>query len=120
MIRDDDRALVSGRRAELGKAQAARPGPHLPLAAAIQIDRACARFENAWRAGQPISIEAVLEDPVEAGPDRSGLLVELLGLELELRQEAGEPFSIARYHERFPEHADLVTRALAELEGGAR
>src|SRR5208337_4919948 len=69
-----------------------------PLAQAILIDRACARFEDAWRQGQVLRIETILDDFGESGGERTLLLAELLALELELRQSVGEQPSIGSYH----------------------
>jgi hypothetical protein len=81
-----------------------------------------ADFESAWRAGDRPSIEAFLP------PDRTadtGLLVELIHLELELRHRAGEPIEAADYLRRFPDLAasdqrirDLIG-AVDRLRGGA-
>jgi len=86
--------------------------PRAPLPQAILIDRACARFEDAWRLGQALRIETILD---EFGGDRTLLLAELLALELELRQSAGERPTIGSYHERFPDQGDLVERAFGDF-----
>jgi serine/threonine-protein kinase len=86
--------------------------PRAPLPQAILIDRACARFEDAWRLGQALRIETILD---EFGGDRTLLLAELLALELELRQSAGERPAIGSYHERFPDQGDLVERAFGDF-----
>jgi serine/threonine-protein kinase len=95
-------------------AHPASRGLHSPLANALQIDRACARFENRWRTGQVPVLEALLDDVDATGSDRARLFGELLALELELRQQAGERPSIATYLERFPDYAELVAKIFAE------
>jgi len=57
-------------------------------------------FEDAWRGGrQPVLEEYLPADPAE----RSGLLVELVHLDLEYRIKAGERVTLGFYTERFPE-----------------
>ena len=98
-----------------GLVDPAAQGPRAPLRQAILIDRACARFEDAWRQGQVPRIEPILREFGESGGDRTLLLAELLALELELRRSAGERPSIGSYHERFPDHGDLVERAFGDV-----
>ena len=62
-------------------------------------------------------IEAI---PRRASTDRPGavrLLLELLALELELRQEQGRGPVDREYHERFPDHAGIVAQAFRDLSG---
>ena len=66
-----------------------------------RIDAVCDRFEVAWRAGESPRIEKYLADWAE--PERTELLLELLGVELELRLEAGEDPTLQDYLVRFPE-----------------
>jgi hypothetical protein len=98
-----------------GLADLAAKQPRAPLTQAILVDRACSRFEAAWRRGLAPRIEAILEDLSESGGDRALLLAELLALELELRQSAGECPSIGGYLERFPDHVDVVDRAFGDF-----
>src|SRR5689334_18184962 len=77
------------------------------LEQARRIDAACRRYEAAWRASSRPRIEDHLDRVPE--PERSALLVELLPLELELRQRQGERPSPREYQERFPEHAALIS-----------
>ena len=54
-----------------GLVDPAAQGPRAPLRQAILIDRACARFEDAWRQGQVLRIEPILASsasPAETGP----------------------------------------------------
>jgi eukaryotic-like serine/threonine-protein kinase len=71
-----------------------------------EIDRTCDRFEAAWRAGLRPRIEDYLADA--AAPRRIALLRELLTLELELRQRAGEQPRVAEYRQRFPDDRKTV------------
>jgi eukaryotic-like serine/threonine-protein kinase len=77
-----------------------------------RIDAACDRFEVAWRAGASPRIEDYLADWSQ--PGRNELFFELLGVELELRLEAGEDPTLDDYRARFPE---LVTVTDAVLIG---
>jgi serine/threonine-protein kinase len=94
--------------------QAAASSPVL-LPLALQIDRACSRFEDAWRQGRSLSIETLLGEVVIPAEGRTLLLAELLALELELRQRAGERISLQGYRERFPDRGDLVEAAFSDL-----
>ncbi len=85
-----------------------------------RIDAACDRFEVAWRAGASPRIEEYLDGWPH--PDRNELLFELLGVELELRLEAGEDPSLADYRTRFPELAtvtDAVLSGCSDVRSGA-
>ncbi len=63
----------------------------LPSHPADRIDAICNRFEAAWREGRPLRIDDCLTDVDDAVLPR--LLRELVVLEIELRQTAGEkPF----------------------------
>lgn len=89
----------------------------LPEADAFEIERACDRFEEAWRAGEPLSIEAALNDV----PDRlrSAALRELVAIEIERRGDGGESVSADDYRNRFPELTKVATRSTAaEQESG--
>ena len=94
-------------------------GPHAHISQALRVDRACAAFEAAWRQEQTPLIEAFLEEFSAPGPERSSLLLELLALELELRQSRGEAPSMREYVERFPDQAGIVAQAFRELSGQA-
>lgn len=85
---------------------------------ARRINAACERFESAWRAGDRLRIEAFLE--VIPGPDRPALLVELIGLEWELRRARGECVDLCEYLERFPKHAHSIEAALREASCDGR
>jgi serine/threonine protein kinase/formylglycine-generating enzyme required for sulfatase activity len=72
-------------------------------------DDACARFEEAWRAGRRPRLEDYLQDLEE--PERSALLHALLPLELAYRRRRNEPVTPGDYERRFPGDAELI-RAL--------
>ena len=80
---------------------------------ARHIDRWCRRFEHCWRNGEKPQIESFLEE-VDPG-DRTVFLEELLGIELELRFEAGEIPTPEDYRSRFACHLDLIHKAFADL-----
>jgi serine/threonine-protein kinase len=70
---------------------------------ARRVDRACDRFEAAWR-HRP-RIEDYLADCPE--PERSALLRELIDLEIELRRAQGEIPRVGEYAERFGVEVDV-------------
>ena len=76
------------------------------------IDRACDRFEAAWKAGRRPSIEEFLGEV--AGPERQALLRELLALDLAYRGRGGEPPTPDEYRMRFPADVDLIDAAFDE------
>ncbi len=80
---------------------------------ARHIDRWCRRFEHCWRNGEKPQIESFLEE-VDPG-DRAFFLEELLGIELELRYEAGEIPTPEEYCSRFDSDQDLIQKAFADL-----
>lgn len=67
----------------------------------VRINRLCNQLEAGWRAGHPPALEQVLLDLTAA--DRAAALRDLLPLEIEYRQLAGETVSPTDYMERFPE-----------------
>ncbi|WP_406697226.1 serine/threonine-protein kinase [Singulisphaera sp. Ch08] len=83
------------------------------LSQARRIHAACERFETAWRAGDCPSVEGELHRIPES--ERAALLIELLPLELELRQGRGESVTALEYHKRFPS----FTRVIDEVFGRA-
>ncbi len=66
----------------------------------LRINRLCNEFEAAWQAGRPRALEDVLGDL--AGADLQAALRDLLPLEIDYRQRAGETVALAEYAERFP------------------
>ena len=93
----------------------------LPLDAKRRIDGVCLEFEAAWKSGQRPQIEQYLSAiPAE---ERTGLFRELLFLDLEYRNRAGEQPAAEEYHRRFPEQAELIEevfRNSSESCGAAR
>jgi hypothetical protein len=73
------------------------------LFTAQRVNDACDRFEAGWRDEVRPSIEAALAEAAEG--DRVALFPELLALELELRDRAGERPDPLEYLIRFPEWA---------------
>jgi serine/threonine protein kinase len=83
--------------------------PSLDVAA--EIDAACDCFEAEWRAGSRPRIEAYLAAAPERA--RSGLLPELLRVEIAHRMAQGETILPRDYTPRFPDHAPLIDALLA-------
>jgi serine/threonine protein kinase/formylglycine-generating enzyme required for sulfatase activity len=72
------------------------------LTQAQLIDKACDRFELAWIAGNPISIQQILDEfPLQL---RDSLANELVVLELEMRRNAGQSPSLEEYARYLPVH----------------
>jgi Tol biopolymer transport system component len=82
------------------------------------MERIFDRFEDAWKAGQRPRCEEFLGEARE--PGRSTLLRELLVLELAHRRRYGETPAQEEYHERFPEHPEVVENAFQEEDAWAR
>ena len=77
-----------------------------PSSSTGHIDRLCDEFEKACQAGKPPLIEDfLLQIPVA---DRDRLLGELLEIELDVRQRAGEFVQVEDYRTRFPENPNLI------------
>src|SRR4051794_13265926 len=81
----------------------------LPLPSKLRIDAVCARFEAAWRKGRPDLAAFCAEVPTE---ERPALLAELLHIEAELRQRAGERPAAEDYLTRFPGHETIIQDVL--------
>jgi eukaryotic-like serine/threonine-protein kinase len=95
----------------MSNSEALRTGRH-PTARDHRIDQACDRFETAWRGGARPQIEEVL---CELAPEeRSGLLHELLALEIELRLGYGESPTPHEYHRRFPDDVERIDLVFSE------
>jgi WD40 repeat protein len=82
------------------------PFDELPVADRRLIDCICTRFEAAWKQGSRPCLEDHLHEV--AVSLRPHLLRELLLLDLEYRQRAGDTLLPNDYANRFPEHADLI------------
>jgi tRNA A-37 threonylcarbamoyl transferase component Bud32 len=78
------------------------------------VEQVCARFEDAWRAGQRPRLEDFLGNTAEA--ERAPLLRELLRLELQYRLRAGEQPNPQEYQLRFPGQDDLIDALLPASE----
>src|SRR5512135_524391 len=85
---------------------------------ARRVNAAFERFGVAWFAGDRPRIEAFLE--AIPAPDRPALLVELIGLEWELRRARGECVDPREYLERFPKHAHSIEAAFRETSRDGR
>src|SRR5207237_8459044 len=72
----------------------------LPFETLQRIDRACTRFEAAWRGGGRPDLRAYLAG---TGDERTALFCELLKVELECRLKRGEQPTALEYRQRFPE-----------------
>lgn len=82
------------------------------LKLADQLDRICDRFETAWLAGEAPLIEDYIQGVDQ--PLRSRLLKELVALEVDYRQQAGEMPVSAEYLSRFPNENTIVLEVLGE------
>jgi len=85
------------------------------------IDAICDQFEEAWTSGANPRIESYLE--LVAPPEQRMLLRELLVVEHQLRQQAGQHPRREEYLGRFPQHHGVVTEvfdACAPDKGGSR
>ncbi len=88
-----------------------RPG----LSQFSEIDAACDRFEDDWRAGRRPRIEDYLDAVPE--PARPALLRELLMLELAYRRLHGEEATPDEYRRRLPAHDELILAAFEARSG---
>ncbi len=77
---------------------------------ALELDRLCDDFEDAFRAGKNPVIEDYLRG-LSGEAYRAGLAM-LLELELDLRRERGEATVPLSFFHRFPEHHDTVLEVL--------
>src|SRR4051812_25304599 len=83
----------------------------LPEEIQRQVVAARDHFETAWRFGVRTTIESYLGD---LGPtERIAVLHELVGLEIELRTEAGDRPSLEEFVNRFPGDSTVVSSAFA-------
>jgi serine/threonine protein kinase/formylglycine-generating enzyme required for sulfatase activity len=90
----------------------------MPPSQALRLDAICVRFEKAWQAGQRPRVEEFLGDISE--PERSELLRELLGLELDYRRRASETLDSEEFRQRFPEHVELVCALFGQAVASSR
>lgn len=76
-----------------------------------RIDQVCLEFETEWKAGRHPRIESFLADcPPQ---EHSLLLSELLGLELEYRNQRGDTIAVADYVDLFPDHRDTIAQHIS-------
>ena len=73
-----------------------------------QVDSICDQFEEAWRRDPSARVEGFLKK-LSADPRAPLLARELLTLERELRETAGESDLAGEFSRRFPEWADLLS-----------
>jgi serine/threonine-protein kinase len=90
------------------------PDPTDSLAQARRVHQACEQFESRWREGRAVGLDEILASACPG--DRMALFQELIGLEIELRREAGESPVPADYHGRFPEYGPLIDAAFLDPE----
>jgi serine/threonine protein kinase len=88
-------------------------GESLSATQSEAIDRACDRFEAAWRAGSRPRIESLLDEADAAL--HPALFGELIVLEIHWRRRLGEQPVAAEYHPRFPDRASALAEAFARL-----
>ena len=93
-----------------------RHASDLPASLAVQLDRLADRFEAAWRSGERPQIEDFLAD---ANAPRRDALAELLLLEWELRDAAGERPDVGEYQDRFPAQREFVAGVLTAAQHSA-
>ena len=84
----------------------------LPLSGIRRVNATADNFEQAWRAGQRPRIEDFLGAVPEA--ERLALRRELVALDMDYRQQAGEDPRPEDYHDRFPELLVAPAVTLAE------
>lgn len=77
---------------------------------ALELDRLCDQFEDAFRAGENPVIEDYLANL--SGEAYRSALAMLLELELDLRRDRGETTIPLNFFNRFPEHHDTVLEVL--------
>jgi serine/threonine protein kinase len=97
---------------------AAADFPVIPVL--LATDDVCDRFEQAWKAGEPLTIESVVNslDPrliAEHGEPARKLLSELIFLDVTYRRERGENPTPAEYSTRFPRFAETIHELLSTL-----
>lgn len=83
----------------------------------LRLDGLRQRFETAWRAGQRPRLDRYLDEVEPA--DREIVFSDLLGVEIELRQQRGEQPDVVEYQGRFAGHAAQVAAVFRELQAGA-
>src|SRR5271165_7347155 len=87
----------------------------LPFDALQRVDRACTRFEEAWRSGPRPDLGDYLAG---TGDERVALLCELLKVELECRMKRGEQPVAEEYRQRFPQDEVPIAAAFEDVRKG--
>ncbi len=87
----------------------------IPTADWTWINAAADRFERAWKAGPRPKIEDYLAETDESR--RPGLLEELLRVERELLEQAGDKPDVEDYRRRFPDSVALVEAIFTPAPG---
>src|SRR5438045_1730496 len=91
------------------------PRPEALLVAQDEaLDRACDRFEAAWRAGERPRIEEYLGGT--EGAERAVRARELIAIDLHWRARAGERATAGEYLERLPGNAEAVHAAFERID----
>src|SRR5262249_38088344 len=80
-----------------------------------RIDRACTRFEQAWRSGPRPDLRDYLAGTSD---ERAALLCELLKVELEWRSKRGEQPDALEYRQHFPEDEGAIAAAFEDVLKG--
>ncbi|QJW96868.1 serine/threonine-protein kinase [Frigoriglobus tundricola] len=89
----------------------------LPLDSQRRLDAVCLRFERAWAGPvRPDVRDHLADTPPE---ERAAWLTELLHLELECRNRAGESPRPAEYHQRLPNDTRVINAVFAEAAASA-
>lgn len=86
-----------------------KSGSHTTDSAACDVEEVCRRFEAELHQGQQADIHQYLKGWEE--PERSRLLCELIGIEVQSRRAAGLPVQIQDFMEMFPGDAAAVREA---------
>src|SRR5262249_24488216 len=84
----------------------------LSFDALVRVDRACTRFEQAWRSGPRPDLRDYLAG---TGDERVALFCELLKVELECRLKRGEQPAAEEYRQRFPEDEGPIAAAFEDV-----
>lgn len=77
----------------------------------VWLDQLCDRFEDAWGTWKQFSVESVLREL--ASERHADVLRALLPLEIELRDNSGQPVTPQELAERFPVHIELIREVLS-------
>ncbi len=83
----------------------------------LKLDEVRQRFEDAWRNGLQPSLSRYLQEA--SAVDRATLFADLLGIELELRRDAGESPEVSEYQRTFPSYASNVAAVFEEAADDA-